>query len=195
MNKKKLILLILGLIIIAGLVMVIAVERNKTPLAIDNNDQPFVPQTEDLGDKVSNVEEAIPDDPFQRQMPKDVKVPEANEVIADNMKEIIAVPKVVAEAAPGVTAKFRSFDIRGEGGKFIPSQIIANTGDTVHVNFTAIDQAYDIVFSSYNMKQTAQPGQTKILEFQALQTGNFIYYCDLCGGPESKTKGNFIIVE
>lgn len=194
MNKRKVFLLILGLVIIIALIIVISLTGKDEGPVLDDG-QSNITETESLDDKVTSVEETTPADPFKREVPKDIKVPEANEVIADELKEVIAVPKVVAPAAPGVTAKFRSFDIKGEGGKFIPSQIIANVGDTVHVNFTAVDKEYDIVFSSYNMKQTAQPGQTKILEFQALQAGNFIYYCNLCGGPESKTKGNFIIVE
>lgn len=195
MNKKKVLLLILGLVIIIALVIVVVMnEKNKTVIPV-NNEPTAITDVENLDESTTNVAETTPSDPFKVEVPKDIKVPEANEVIADELKDVVAVPKVVAEAAPGVTAKFRSFDIRGEGDKFIPSQIIANVGDTVHVNFTAVDKPYDIVFSSYNMKQTAQPGQTKILEFQALQSGNFLYYCDLCGGPESKTNGNFIIVE
>jgi hypothetical protein len=43
------------------------------------------------------------------------------------------------------------------------------------------------------MKQTADKGQTKALEFQAVNSGKFTYYCDLCGGLTSKTIGYIIV--
>jgi len=196
MNKKKKLLLIGGAIIVV-IILIILVIVSSTNKKKEIN-QPIV---NNQGNQVkteattTKVEAGKTSDPFEVAIPKNIKVPTANEVLPDNLKKEVAVPTVVVPAAPGATTKFRSFNIKAEGGKFIPSQIIVNVGDTVHVNFTAVDKDYDIVFSSYNMKQTAKKGQTKVLEFQALKSGNFIYYCDLCGGPNSKTKGNFIIVK
>jgi len=104
-------------------------------------------------------------------------------------------PTVVAPAAPGVESNYRSFDIKAEEGKFIPNKIIANQGDTVHINFTAVDKGYDIIFPSYGMKQIAKIGQTKVLEFQALSDGSFLYYCEVCGGADSLATGQIIVVK
>ena len=45
------------------------------------------------------------------------------------------------------------------------------------------------------MKQTAKKGETKVLEFQANQDGNFLYYCEVCGGVNGNVKGNIIIAK
>jgi len=88
----------------------------------------------------------------------------------------------------------RNFDIKAEGGKFTPSQIIGKTGDTMMVNFTAIDKDYSIVFPSYNMRQVAKKGETKTLGFHAGESGNFLYYCDICGDNTTAT-GTLVIVK
>jgi len=193
--KKQKLLIILGAVIIIALVVVIIVTNQ--PKSKTTTETPGVTAEEPFSSdvNVAPLDEAEQKDQFRSDVPKDIKIPEVNEVLSEEQKKEIAVPTVVTEAAPGVESKFRSYNISGEGGQFIPSKIIAQVGDTVHVNFTAVDKDYDIVFPSYNMKQTAKQGQTKILEFQALQSGSFVYYCDMCGGPESATKGSFIIVE
>ncbi len=150
-------------------------------------------KTQDAASEEKAVEED--NDPFRQEAPVITRIPEANEVIPESQREEIAIPTVVVPAAPGVESSFRNFNISAEGGKFIPEKIIVKVGDTVHVNFTAVDSDYDIVFPSYNMKQIAKKGQTKVLEFQALQDGSFTYYCEACGGPEGPTTGSFIIVK
>ena len=134
-------------------------------------------------------------DIFREETPLGIRVPEVNEVVPPAQRDVIAVPDIVAPAAPGSLSNFRNFNISASGGKFVPEIVSAYLGDTVKINFTALDGDYDIVFPSYNMSQTAKQGETKILQFQALAEGSFIYYCESCGGPEGGAKGNIIIVE
>ncbi len=133
----------------------------------------------------------------QQQSATYATIPAGTAVVAQNATGTaanIAVPKVVIPAAPGVSASLRVFDISGNGGVFTPSTVTAYVGDTVHINFTAVDKAYDITFPDYNMKQTAQKGETKVLEFQATNAGKFTYYCDSCGGLKSNAVGYMEIV-
>ena len=132
---------------------------------------------------------------FAAPAPADTKVPSAGEILPAAEQKVIAVPTTVVPAAPGATTQFRTFNITAQGGYFTPYKIIANVGDTVHINFTAMDKTYDITFPSYGMKQTAQPGQTKVLEFLAQQSGTFQFYCDSCGGPTSTARGQIIIAK
>lgn len=132
-----------------------------------------------------------PASPTRSAVPPNVVVPGQN--ATSGVPEGFAVPKVVIPAAPGVTSNLRVFDIKGEKGKFVPSTVAAYAGDVVHVNFTAVDKAYDITFPDYGMKQTAAKGETKVLEFQAAATGKFAYYCDSCGGLNSSAVGYIII--
>jgi plastocyanin len=128
----------------------------------------------------------------REEVPENIQVPDLNSQVEDDS---IAVPIGVTDAAPGVKAQLRVFNISAEGGLFKPSTVIANKGDTVHINFTAVDKSYDMVLPDYGMKQTADKGETKVFEFQAVMTGKFTYYCDSCGGLDSQTKGYIIIAE
>jgi hypothetical protein len=124
-----------------------------------------------------------------------VKVPGVGEEIPEDLKDVIAVPDEVVQSAPGVDSNIRIFKIRGEGNKFIPSQIIVNYKDTVHIDLVAVDKNYDIMFPAYGMRQTAKQGEEKVLEFQANSEGRFIYYCESCGGIESEAKGYITVVK
>ncbi|MFA5163045.1 MAG: cupredoxin domain-containing protein [Patescibacteria group bacterium] len=132
--------------------------------------------------------------PFRAEVPANTVVPEMDSDPKKITDKEIVVPTYVAPAAPGIESKFRIFDIKGEDNAYNPSKIIARVGDTVHVNFTAVDKDYDIIFPDYSMSQQAKMGQTKVLEFQALQEGDFLYYCQACGGPNSTAVGHIIIV-
>ncbi len=190
LNQK--ILLTAGVVLTLFLIILVIVDINhkKATLVAD---QKLYPETTK---QANQTEPIIPKatDAFRAEVPKDIVVPEMNtnpQTLTD--KEIV-IPSLVAQAAPGAESKLRSFSISADKNEYNPSKIIAYVGDTVHVSFTAVDKDYDIVFPNYNMMQQAKKGQTKILEFQALQEGDFLYYCDVCGGPNSQTKGHIIIV-
>ena len=194
MNNKKIWIIFILVLIFAILVMFVIKDllspAQQTPVL-----SPLVSGVNNIKTPNMPSNEASSTDVFRQEVPTYVEAPGVDTVLSEAEKKVIAVPTVVVPAAPGATAQLRSFNISAEGGKFIPSQIIANVGDTVHINFTAVDKGYDIVFPSYNMMQVAQKGETKILEFQALEDGSFLYYCDSCGGPNSATAGKIIIVK
>ncbi len=192
-NKKKILLLGGGVLVVIILVIMVVYALNKPKTNLPGEETSNTP-TEQQG------EEVIPSitgngDKYREEVPGDVKVPGMNETLTDAEKEVIAVPSIVTPAAPGASASFRSFSISGDGGKFVPAEIIARLNDIVHVNFTAVDKDYDIVFPSYGMRQSAKKGETKILEFQAVSEGSYTYYCDSCGGANSPAKGKIIVVK
>lgn len=193
MSKKNTIFLVVGLVIIIALLAVIILTRKPSAPNMTGENQSTETQANADGQAAANVA-GDQSDQFRAPVPADIVVPGMNQKLADSQKDI-AVPTVVTTAAPGASTQFRSFNISGDGGKFFPSKIIGRVGDTIHINFTAADKDYDIVFPSYNMKQTAKKGETKVLEFQALQEGDFTYYCQLCGGPTSAAQGHIIIAK
>jgi plastocyanin len=134
-------------------------------------------------------------DQFRTAVPASITVPKVGQILPAVQQKDVAVPTTVVPAAAGATTQFRIFNISASAGRFTPSKIIANLGDTIHINFTAVDGDYDITFPSYNMKQSAKQGETKILEFQALADGSFLYYCGSCGGPTGTATGSIIIVK
>ena len=197
-TKKIIIIAAVAIILILIIVLLIPKKSTNTTPGIGNEPaaegQPNGEVVGEPGEITGTGTSTVIKDKYREEVPANIVIPDTNTQLTEAEKKEIALPTVVTPAAPGVEAQFRSFDIKGEGGVFTPNKIIARIGDTVHVNFTAVDKDYDIVFPSYNMNQTAKKGQTKILEFQALQEGSFTYYCSSCGGPESGPKGAFIIV-
>lgn len=199
-DKQQKIWLVLGVAVTIILLFFVFQDALKNRRELATLKTEIAKQTNYNNNSSSSLEVKAPIIPsdttaFRAEVPKDIVVPEVGtnkNALSD--KEIV-VPTTVTPAAPGVESKFRVFNIRAEQGVFNPSKVIARVGDTVHINFTAVDKDYDIVFPSYNMMQQAKSGQTKTLEFQALQEGAFVYYCDSCGGAEGKTKGQIIIVK
>jgi plastocyanin len=192
-NKKKIILIFgLGLIIILVAVMIWQLKTDTNQLApTETVNNPFVP-----GEGASTTPRDWAETDVRKEVPVGVVVPEPTSTVPAILKDKVAIPETTAPANPGGTdAMTRAYSVRAEADKFIPEQIIVNLGDTVQVNFTAIDKDYDVVLSGYNMKQNIKKGDTRLFEFQALQDGDFIYYCQTCGGLETGPKGHIIVVK
>ena len=124
--------------------------------------------------------------------PSDVVVPDVG---ATNVPANVAVPQNVAPAAPGVSAKFRSFEIKVDGGKFVPDTLAVNVGDTVNVKITAVDKDYDFVQPDYGFSFPLPKGIQKTLEFGATTEGKYTFYCSSCGGPDKGPVGYIIVVK
>lgn len=173
-NKQIAIITAVGVVIVLIVVIAVAVNRSGT-----------VP-----GD-VPEREEGFMATDTRRPVPDGIRVPEAGEEVRD--KEV-AVPTVTTSAAPGVSAKLRAFSIKADAGKFDPSNIIVNKGDTINIVVEAIDNNYDFVMPDFGLKQVMEKGQKKVVEFQATNEGQFVYYCESCGGLGSKARGTITIV-
>lgn len=134
-------------------------------------------------------------DKFKTEVPANTVVPTASgDTLTIEQKKDTAVPTISAPSAPGSVNSTLSFSIKAEGGKFAPSKIIGRSGDTIIINFTAVDNDYSLVFPSYNMRQTAKKGETKTLGFHTSESGSFIYYCDICGANTAAT-GTIIVMK
>lgn len=194
MNNNKKIILALGLIIILALSALILwqLKFGNQPLApvVEVGNQ-FVPDASQSSSTPRDWEETD----TRKAVLEGVVVPEMNTIVPENLKNQIAVPTASVPVAEGLSAQIRIFSIKAEADKFIPEKIIVNQGDTVHIEFTAVDKNYDLTLSGYSMKQTLKQGETKPLEFQALKDGDFIYYCSVCGGLQSGPQGHIIVVK
>ncbi len=118
---------------------------------------------------------------------KRIKVPEPGEK-PESVE--IAIPKVSVEAVPGVASKLRSFDITANNDEYLPSKIIVNKNDIVHIDFTAKDKTYDLTIPDYSMSQTAAADEIKVIEFQAVKAGKFKFYCKTC---QAKVEGILVV--
>ena len=121
--------------------------------------------------------------------PTNVAVPNAGETSTNG----VAVPQTETAAAPGATAKYRSFNITVTSSAFTPSTIAVNVGDTVDLQITASGGNYDFTQPDLNLHRLLPQGQTKTVEFSTMTSGKYTFYCSSCGGP-SKGPVGYIIV-
>lgn len=121
---------------------------------------------------------------------KEIKVPEKNEQLNDKN---VAIPQEVIQAAPQVDSKLRIFEIKGENKKILPNEFRAYQNDILSIKLTAVDQNYDFYLEGYNLEIQAKKGETKIIEFQALNIGQYNFFCFLCSSKD-KPAGKVIIV-
>ncbi len=78
------------------------------------------------------------------------------------------------------------FDVRAEGGKFTPTEIVVQKGDQVIFNFTAVDAKYDFFFKnpSIGLYVIAEKGETKTFGFNSASkdAGTYDFGCEkFCG--------------
>ncbi|MDD2680594.1 MAG: cupredoxin domain-containing protein [Patescibacteria group bacterium] len=196
-SQKTIMIALLAVAII--LVVLVAISLFKKPVVDKpitnlNNGAPAEVVDNMVGDLEPNTPVADPVDAFRAEVPVNTVVPGVDTQLSEEEKKEIALPGIVVPAAPGSNNSFRNFKISIENDVFSPSKAIVNVGDTVHIDFTAVDKAYDLSFPSYNMKSTFVQGQTRIMEFKAKKEGSFTFYCPSCGGPEAGPVGNIIIV-
>jgi heme/copper-type cytochrome/quinol oxidase subunit 2 len=120
---------------------------------------------------------------------KKIPVPEPGQ----KFQEGVAVPKESVSSAPGKESKLRIFEVKGENGVIFPVNFRAYQNDVINIKLTAIDQDYDFSLEGYNVQVKAKKGETKTIEFQALNLGVYNFYCSLCSTKE-KPAGKIIIV-
>ncbi len=122
--------------------------------------------------------------------PADIAVPGVN---ATDVPSNVAIPNTTVPASAGGGSMFRSFDVQIAGGKFVPDTVIVNQGDTVRLNLTAVDGAYDFAQTDFGLRLALPKGQTKVQEFSATAAGNFLFYCSSCGGPAKGPQGRLVV--
>lgn len=105
----------------------------------------------------------------------------------------VAVPVVQSVGSPSGNVSYRSFDIKIMGGAYAPSTVAVKQGDTVNLELTAVDSNYGFTQPQYGFNATILEGKTQTIQFQALQTGDFTFYCASCGGPSKGPIGHLIV--
>ena len=122
---------------------------------------------------------------YNPSVPENIKVPDKG---ATSTEKDVAVPNLQTQAAPGVEAQLRKFSVKAENNAFTPSKIIVYKGDTVHIEFSAIDKDYDFSIPAvYGISRQMKKGSKGPLEFQAYQAGQFDIICKACNNKKMGT--------
>lgn len=105
--------------------------------------------------------------------------------------------KQVGPASPdkSITIQSRLYDISASTQGFSPDTLTVNEYDTVRINFTAVDGAYDFSIPYLGVGFAPVPkGTTKLLVFTASGAGTFSFECGNACPASGKIKGSIIII-
>lgn len=176
MDRKKLAIGI-GIAVVALIVIVavVVITMQRDPESLPEENQNGANQPEQSRTKLP--------------LPANVTVPEAGFPAGDN----VAIPEVVRPAAPGVSSKYREFQVSIEGGKFVPDTVAVYANDIAHITFSAVDRTYDVVQPDYGFSLQIPKGTSKLLEGQFSKTGKYLFYCASCGGPDAGPVGYIVV--
>ena len=173
MNNKKIIAGVVGILVIVGIIWAI---NSKTSTVNNGNVGGLGASTTVKGADAFRPDNAQALETVQggtrETVSKDIKTPGLGEtgVSAD-----VAVPIAMS---PIGKFTYRKFEIKGEGGKFVPSTMVIDAGDVVEVKFTAVDADYNFSISDFGVTQTVKKGDTKAINFQGYDFGQYKIFCD-----------------
>jgi hypothetical protein len=120
-------------------------------------------------------------------------------IVEDSKSDFIPTPSMGAQdllpnvasptnvvPAPNGQASFRHFELRGEGGVFLPSIIVVNEKDIVDITLKAIDQDYSFSLPSSGIYRKILKGNSGAIGFQISVPGKYEFLCaDVCS-PTAK---------
>ncbi len=186
-KKQKNILIALGAIIIVLLFIVLFWPRANTNLL-----------TQGGNSSVSNGQGSAPQtSATMAPVPANVTVPNEGD---KNVSSSVAVPSVQASAHPsGGASQYRQFSISVNNNEFMPATIAVNKGDIVDLEILAVDKDYDFTQPDYGFSGLSvlpiKKGATTKVQFEAVTTGKFTFYCSSCGGPDKGPIGYVIVTD
>jgi len=94
---------------------------------------------------------------------------------------------------PSGSVSYRSFNITIKNGAYSPNTVIVKQGDTVNLVLTAVGANYAFTQPDYGFNAQIPEGGTKVVQFEAVQSGEFTFYCGSCGGPSKGPVGHIIV--
>ncbi|MBI5732557.1 cupredoxin domain-containing protein [Candidatus Jorgensenbacteria bacterium] len=110
---------------------------------------------------------------------------------------VLTEPKHEAPANPNPvsTAKARYFDLKATASGFSPSTITVNKGDTVYIDFSAVDGSYDFDIPYLGAYfSVVKQGSNRRLPFDVSVSGTFTFECrDYCPKGEI-IKGSLVVL-
>lgn len=115
--------------------------------------------------------------------------------VPENAK--LSEPKLEAPASanPSLETKQRFFDLKATKDGFEPPSFTVNKGDTIQIDFTAVDADYDLDIPYLGVYfKVVKKGEGRRLPFSASTPGTFLFQCrDYCpaSGP---IKGQLIVL-
>ena len=146
-------------------------------------------------------EEEVPEEVVIQEEPtiEDVLQEEGVEYTPEIPEEVTTTTPAKNEAPassnPTLGTKIRFYDLRATEDGFEPSQLSVISGDSVNIEFTAVDGDYDLDFPYLGAYfSVTNEGEVRTLPFDTSIPGTFQFSCrDHCGGGE-KILGTLVVL-
>lgn len=178
-NNQKKTYIIIGVIVLVFVLIFLAfiLRRPSTQTS------PTTSQKATAVGYVANNSNALPtvEGGTREKVTTNIPTPGVN---AANLPSNVAIPINVTKTG---SVSFRQFDIKGQGNKFVPSTIIVNAGDIIDLKIDAVDGNYSVDFPDFGISVSANQGQTGHAQFQAVNYGQYQFFCKVCNGNVTGT--------
>lgn len=122
--------------------------------------------------------------PKEIQNPPEIKVPEEGEI---DVPSNVAIPEDVLKTE---NASYRNFNLALKDESLDKTFIYVNQNDIVTIKLLALDKDYEIEVKGYNLNIKIEKNLEKMIQFQALNKGDFDIICKNC---ENKKIGTIIV--
>ncbi len=173
-TNNKIIAGAVGILVIAGIVWAVS---SMNPRGTEGTPTGGVGQTEVKGEDAFRPENekalATVEGGTRETIATSIPTPGVGETAAS---PDIAIPITATPVGLG-TFNLRIFEMKGEGGKFVPSTIVVNAGDVVQVKFTAVDADYTVSISDFGVSKLIKKGTTANVDFQPYDFGQYKMTC------------------
>lgn len=117
-------------------------------------------------------------------VPSSIKEPTFEKKISDDVLQKEITKPIEVNVPKDVKTEIRLYEIKAEGGKFVPNELVIPHGGMVQIQFTAVDADYDISFTPpIGAYVKAKKGEFTTFGFNASENnvGEYTFVCkDLC---------------
>lgn len=182
-NKRKNFLIFTGVLVVIILFAVFYYF-----LLLNKFEKNKIIQNQSLNE-INNNNIEIKDYKSRQELKVKIKTPELTD--KDIPTDIAKPTDVIVLSGPANNVAIRFFEIKGEGGQYIPNKIVVNDNDIVTIKFYAVDADYDLLFPDFGSYLEAKKGEKKQVQFQVAGVGEYIFMCKNC--KDENMKGLFIV--
>ena len=173
MDKKSLIILVVVFVIVVAIVVLGVLFGGQSGLLGGGRE----------GDVEAPADTCRPDEPdalptveggTRKILSREIAAPQAG---ATSTPEDVAIPIDVTSVGK---IDLYTFEIKGEGGKFIPSTLVVNELDLLIIRLTAVDADYNLSFPDFGVNKNVSQGETVKFQIQAGRFGEYQFFCTVC---------------
>jgi cytochrome c oxidase subunit 2 len=99
---------------------------------------------------------------------------------------------------PPPTGDVKQFALTARQFEFNQTRIEVNTGDTVMINITGLDDGigtgHGFAITAFNVDQVIRSGETRTIQFVATRQGTFTFFCSVpCGAGHNTMRGTLVV--